>query len=418
MNDFIEKVPNKVKWWISLADTSCSVLGTIVLGGAFTYYYTQWRGLSANLAGLVWIMFAIWNAINDPIYGYISDRTKSKLGRRIPYIRYGGILYGVTYALCFINWGGGDVSQGMLFAQMLILLFLFDTFYTAVASALFVMPYEVAITNKARGGIILIKSILSFIPLAVGSVAIPLIQPGVGENGSFFQIFNMLLGISMGVIIYVSTYFYKEKQQLSEEKQPPFLKSILECFKNRQFIIYEVLSFTVVLVNGGLLLGLYYYLDEFTMINQVFLYVGIALGIVVGLASVPFLVKKYGVRNVIIVICLLMSLTSGTMILGGSITLIAAICFFFVGLGFAGLMYCVPIINGDVIDFDELKIGQRREGIYAGVNSFVTKPAQSLAQSAFLFIAVRSGYIENLARGAQSAQGQNAILLVYYVIFL
>ena len=414
--NFNEKVPNKVKWWISIADTSCSLLGMIVLGGAFTYFYTQWRGLSADLAAIVWVIFAIWNAVNDPIYGYISDRTKSKLGRRIPYIRYGGILYGLCYALCFINWPGGAGSQGMLFFEMLLLLFLFDTFYTAVASALFVMPYEVAITNKARGSIILIKSILSFIPLAVGSAVIPMLQPGVGEDGTFYQIFNVILGLSMGAIIYISTYFYKEKHQLSEEPQLGFLKSLLECLKNKQFILYEVLSFTVILVNGGLLLGLYYYLDEFNMIYQPGLYIGIGLGVVAGLIAVPNAVKNFGVRNTLIVICLMMSIVSATMIIGGSVSAIAIICFFMVGVGFAGLMYCIPIINGDVIDYDELRVGQRREGIYAGVNSFITKPAQSLAQSAFLIIAVRAGYIENLPRGAQGAEGQQAILLGWMLL--
>ncbi|NCA66474.1 MAG: hypothetical protein EOM87_00260 [Clostridia bacterium] len=416
MNNYVEKVPNKVKWWISIADSSCSVLGTIVLGGAFTYYFTQWRGMKADLVAIVWIIFAIWNAVNDPIYGYISDRTKSKLGRRIPYIRYGGILYGIIYALCFINWPGSGSNQGLMFVQMLVLLFLFDTLYTAVASALFVMPYEVAITNKARGSIILIKSILSFVPLAVGAVVIPMIQPGIGEDGKLYQIFNVGLGLFLGLIIFISTYFYKEKHVLSEEPQPNFLKSIFECLKNKQFIIYEILSFTVILVNGGLMLGLYYYLDEFEMVNKLGLYIGIGLGVVVGLITIPPMVKKFNVRNVLIVLCLIMSVVSSVMIVGGSISVIAAICFFMVGLGFAGLMYTIPIINGEVIDYDEVKVGQRREGIYAGVNSLITKPAQSLAQSAFLFIAVRMGYIENLAKGAQDSSGEKAILLGWMLL--
>ncbi len=58
--------------------------------------------------------------------------------------------------------------------------------------------------------------------------------------------------------------------------------------------------------------------------------------------------------------------------------------FFLVGIGFAGGMYLIPLMNGDVIDKDEHHTGLRREGMYAGVNSFITKPAISLAQAVFL----------------------------------
>ncbi len=57
--------------------------------GALTYYFVNLRGLSTYYTGIVWLLFGIWNAVNDPLFGYISDRTKSNLGRRIPYIRFG-----------------------------------------------------------------------------------------------------------------------------------------------------------------------------------------------------------------------------------------------------------------------------------------------------------------------------------------
>lgn len=411
-----EKIPGRVKWWISIADASCGMLGTIVFGGALTYYFTQWRGLNAKLAATVWLIFAFWNAINDPIYGFISDRTKSKLGRRIPYIRYGSIFYGISYVLCFINWPGSLTNQSLMFGEMLVLLFLFDTFYTAVASALYVMPFEVAITNKARGKIILIKSIFSFLPLAFGTVVIPMIQPGVGEDGTMYQLINIGLGILMAAIIFASTFFYKERNEVEEIPSMPFFKSVVECFKNVQFIIYEVISFTVILINGVLLLGLYYYLDEFETVNQMGLYIAIALGALIGIIFVPKLERKFGVRNILIGICFVMSATSLAMLLGGGINIIATICFFVIGVGFIGLMFCIPIMNGDVIDYDELKTGKRREGIYAGVNSFITKPAQSIAQSSFLFLAVKLGYIQNLAKGMQNSSGEKAILVGWMLL--
>jgi glycoside/pentoside/hexuronide:cation symporter, GPH family len=70
-------------------------------------------------------------------------------------------------------------------------------------------------------------------------------------------------GLVMAVLIFVSTFFYKEKHFQQEEGQLPFLKSLKACFTNRSFIVFEVISFTVIYVQTALMLGLNYYLAEF-----------------------------------------------------------------------------------------------------------------------------------------------------------
>ena len=100
----------------------------------------------------------------------------------------------------------------------------------------------------------------------------------------------------------------------------------------------------------------------------------------------------------------------------GQFTPVALAVFFLTGVGFAGGMYLVPIMNGDVIDYDELKTGARREGIYAGVNSLITKPAISLANAAFLMIAKWFGYDTALAGGMQSALAKHGVLVAWMAI--
>ncbi len=98
------------------------------------------------------MLFGVWNAINDPLFGYISDRTNSKLGRRIPYIRYGAPILILSFILFWLDVPGVN-SQVGLFVQMLLVLFVFDSLCTAIAISLYIMPYEVAISNKARSSI-------------------------------------------------------------------------------------------------------------------------------------------------------------------------------------------------------------------------------------------------------------------------
>ncbi|MFR6457057.1 MAG: MFS transporter [Roseburia faecis] len=103
------------------------------------------------------------------MFGYISDRTKSKLGRRIPYIRYGAILIAGVFILSWVQWFSTG-SNVQMFAQMLISLFFFDMLHTAIATSLYVMPYEMAVTNEARGKILFVKVIFGLV-----SVAVPLV---------------------------------------------------------------------------------------------------------------------------------------------------------------------------------------------------------------------------------------------------
>ena len=104
--------------WLAGADSLCGAVCGLVTGGGMTYMYTRWMGFDTDLAALVWLIFGIWNAVNDPLFGFISDHTKSKIGRRIPYIRYGAPFYALTFIVMWIPYLFGK-SQGALFVQML-----------------------------------------------------------------------------------------------------------------------------------------------------------------------------------------------------------------------------------------------------------------------------------------------------------
>lgn len=104
------------------------------------------------------------------------------------------------------------------------------------------------------------------------------------------------------------------------------------------------------------------------------------------------------------------------MVVGGRQLIPAILSFFLVGVGFAGGMYLIPLMNGDVIDKDEEKTGLRREGMYAGVNSFITKPAISFAQAIFLQILASYGYVQGLQPGMQSESAQTGILIGWMLV--
>ncbi|MCX6055925.1 MAG: MFS transporter [Chloroflexi bacterium] len=410
-----EKVPLKSKIWVSIADASCAMLNTFVVSIGLTYYFTSFRGMDARFATTAWMIFAIWNAVNDPLFGYISDRTKSGLGRRIPYIRFGAPIIGISFVLCWINFGGIHASQTVMFIQMIALLFIFDTLYTAIATSIYVMPFEMAVSNKARSGIFIWKLVFSIFPLAVPLVLWGFIKPEPGSDPLSFQWIMLAFGLVMAALIFFSTFFYKEMHFQQEEKQLPFLKSLKECFANRSFIVFEVISFTIIYVQTSLMLGLNYYLAEFS-IPAVPLYAALAVGIIGGVFLFVNVRERWGVKGCTMVMAAVFSIGC-FMVLGLGHQLIpTTIGLFCFGIGFAGGMYLIPLMNGDVVDMDEHRTGLRREGMYAGVNSFITKPAISFANSLFIWFLTRNHYNFSASAGSQSAEAEAGILLGWVLV--
>ncbi len=406
----VEHVPLKSKIWVSAADAACAMLNTFVVSIALTYYFTSFRGMRPELASIVWIIFGIWNAVNDPLFGFISDRTKNKLGRRIPYIRYGAPIFGLAFILSWMNFGGADASQTVMFIQMTGLLFVFDSLYTAIATSIYVMPFEMAISNKARSGIFIWKLIFSVFPLAVPLVLWGFIKPEPGSSAMTFQIIMTVFGLVMALIIFFSTFFYKERYIQKEDEQYPFFKSLIECFKNRAFIVFEVISFTIIFVQTALMLGLNYYLAEFS-IPAIPVYAMLAVGIIGGIFFFVKMRERLGVKGCMILMAAVFSFGCFCVLLFGHSLIPTMLGFFCFGIGFAGGMYMIPLMNGDVVDMDEHRTGLRREGMYAGVNSLITKPAISLANSSFLWFLGLYNYNFNAVSGAQSSQAQTGILM-------
>lgn len=410
-----ERVPLASRLWVSAADAATAMLNTFVVNIGITYYFTSYRGMDPAQAGIVWLLFGIWNAVNDPLFGYISDRTRNALGRRLPYIRYGAPLIGLSFILVWLNPGGVRASQSLLFTQMLLVLFAFDALYTAIATSVYVMPFEMAVSNKARGSILLWKLIFNIFPMAVPLVLWGILKPEPGADSTLFQGVMAGFGVAMAAIIFFSTWFYRENHYQRGEAQPPFVQAVLDCFRNRSFVVFEVLSFTIIYVQTSLMLGLNYYLGEIRIPAMAF-YAALGAGIVSGVVLFVNVRERWGVRRSMLFMTAVFSAGCFVMLaLGRELVpvLAAAFCF---GIGFSGGMYLIPMMNGDVVDMDEHRTGLRREGMYAGVNSFITKPAISFANSAFLWFLAAYGYNFNGATGTQGFSAQTGILMGWVLV--
>ena len=389
-----EKVKTSSAVWLGAANAGTGLLCAFSEGAAFQYLFVNKLGLSPALNAIVWVIFGIWNALNDPIYGFLADRTKSKLGRRIPWIRYGAPIMAILFAVMWLPvLQTGQMSQPLLFIEELIGLFLYDIVYTAIASAIYVMPYEMAVTNKARNKIFLFNILFSVINYGAPMVLNSQLDKLIEHNATTLPLIMAIAGLVCGAIVFISTFFYKENGYVVEEKQPKFFEGLKLCLKNKSFLLFEVISWTIIFAQNALMVGLTYVTNMWAVDGSgngwiggtsiIVLYGALFVGLIVGILFFVFTRAKLGVRNEMLVMTGVMGVGC---ILGaflGQYFYVCVLTFFCCGVGLAGGLYLIPMINGDVIDKDEVDNGTRREGVYAGINSLITKPAGSIATALF-----------------------------------
>jgi GPH family glycoside/pentoside/hexuronide:cation symporter len=376
---------------------------------AITYFYNFTLGLSEELAGLAWLIFSFWNAINDPLFGFIEDRTKSeKYGRRIPYIRFGAPIYGIVFILCWIPLVDLN-DQFALFFNLTAVLFIFDTLFTILGLINFTLPAEMAITAKDRANLLIYGASISSVSYVIAYILPLLFLPGNKSPNAYleFLIAMIVVGVICAITIFVSSFYLKENKYTQMEDNLPVIKGFIETFKNTPFLIYEVSNFAFTLAQTMLTTGILYYVSHVLMLTGFLTTLPLLLVFV--MIFVFFLVFNklvgiYGIKKTY-VLALFWSGISFllTFFIGWNFSF-ALIGFILIGIGFSGFMLTNQVVMADVVDYDETRTGKRRETTYSGINALITKPAISVANWLFLLIIARFGFVNEPITQTFSAQ--------------
>ena len=389
-------------------------------------FLTNVAGLPAGLAGSVLMVGKIWDAINDPIIGVLSDRTVHPWGRRYPWMVFGAVPFGILF---FLQWIVPSNNQWFLFWYYVIIGILFNTAYTAVNLPYTALTPELTSDYNERTSLnsfrfsfsisgsifslILAQIIFSFFPdspyqkyLILGAVCAIL---------SIFPRFWCFLGTRKRVW---AGHSVADNQDNSDSI--PIAEQIKIAFSNRPFLLVigiYLCSWLGVQLTASILP--YFVVNWMQMPEATFPQVAIA---VQGTALVMLFVwssisKRYGKKSVYF--------------MGMGVWIIAQAGLFFLQPGQVGLMYILAILAGcgvstaylvpwsmipDVIDLDELNTGQRREGVFY---SFMVL-LQKIGLAVGLFLVGQAldiaGFISTVPGQPAPIQPDSALLAVRFAI--
>jgi GPH family glycoside/pentoside/hexuronide:cation symporter len=396
------------------------------------FFFTNVAGLSAGLAGSILMIGKIWDAINDPMVGVLSDRTKSRWGRRLPWMLYGAVPFGIFF---FLQWvvpqfsADKSANQWGLFWYYVIIAIIFNTFYTAVN-----LPYtaltpeltqdydERTSLNSFRftfsiGGSIasLILAQIIFAQLKVPAQQQYLVLAGVCTVLSVLPLFWCVFGIRDRVLGF-------EAQHIDTEQSEhfPIQEQLRIAVSNRPFLfvigIY-LFSWLGVQVTASIL--------PYFVVNWM------------GLPEAEFPKVAIAVQGTALIMLFVWSAISKRLgkkavyFMGMILWIIAQAGLFFLQRDQISLMYLLAVMAGvgvstaylipwsmmpDVIELDELNTGQRREGIFYGFMVLLQKVGLALG----LFIVGQSlqlaGFLETVPGQPTPTQPPSALLAIRIAI--
>lgn len=357
------------------------------------------------LLGLAVAIPRLIDAITDPMMGNLSDNTRSRWGRRRPYIVGGAVACALLLPLL---WAVPFSSQWGMFAYLLVMGTLYALAYTAFVIPYTALGYELTDDYDQRTRV---QAWRMYIGL-LGSFSVPwlyklTLNPVFGGND---QLGAIVVSVVLGSIIVVTGVLpalaCRERPAAQHQESIRLIPAIRHTLRNRPYLLLLV---AYVLILFGLFsagpLGLY--VNIFVVCNgdrgmaaSIGGVVGSATAIAawIGLPFATAAAARFGKRETMVG-CLSLGLLSA---LSLSITMdprwpymqvLSGILF---GLGMQGAWLMVASMTGDACDEDELRTGLRREGLYSAVTAFALKSALALTAIGGGSMLSLSGYDANV----------------------
>ncbi|KAA3657986.1 MAG: MFS transporter [Chloroflexi bacterium] len=359
-------------------------------------FLTEVVGMPIGIAGTVVAVGRVWDAINDPLVGMLSDRLQSKLGRRRPFFLIGALPLGISFFLTFYAPNFETVTAYAIY--YIVVFFIFDTSFTLINVPYSALTAELTQDYDERSSLAGWRMSMALSATLVTAAAFQQLAENVFTNwypnainptAMGYATAAAIWGVIMVIVPLLLFAVIREPDNVPDEEPLNIAKTFREVFQNESFkwgaVIY-LLTFTAVDIIAAIFVFFVLFAVGFEERSGTG---SIVLGVVLltAMMFMPVVVRlsrKYGKKRTYIgaMIGWVVTMLAISMVPSGTqltpLLIMAAIA----GIGYSAANAIPWAIVADVVEEDEWHTGKRREGIYAGYLVFFRKLAAGLAVAA------------------------------------
>lgn len=399
------KLSLKTKLIYGAGDIGFSLTSTII-GVYFLFFLTDVVNLDPAIAGIALLIGRIWDYVNDPLIGHISDRTKSRWGRRRPFLLFGAFPFAAIFTLMWLT---PDIQNQIgLAAYYAFAYVLFDLAATFVYMPYFALTPDLTDDYDERTSL---TSYRMFFSIAGGLVAFTVPAMIIGDfvpaNGERVFLMAAIFGLVSALPLLLVFFNTRERHTAPVEKNPNIFHALKLALKNRPFV-FGAIIYLVTWTSMGILETVLLYFINYVVARgqQSDLFMGLIFG--VGVLALPlwnWVSKKLNKRMAYVVgisfwaFVQMMLITLGP---ASQFEWIVVLCVL-AGIGVSAAHVLPWSILPDSIEYGEFEYGERHEGVFYSLVTLMAKMANSIAIPTTAFVLYATGYIPNSSVQPQSA---------------
>lgn len=403
------------------------------IGTYLIFFYTDVVRLAPALVSMAFALsYGVWNAINDPLIGYLSDRTHSRWGRRTPYILFGAPLTFLCFVLVWSPPLGGQPlatsSHLGIFFYFAVVIALFDLAYTATSVAYIALFPEMYQELEERTEVSIYRQVAAMVGSACALAVTPMITSSLAEKVGTLRGWTgagVILGLVGAGAFWISLLGSRERKEFTTGEAMPLLPAFRATLTNRSFLAFVAANLMICYIWSWLSAMVPFFTKYIIGAGEQQMSL-LFLGMFVTSMALYSLWRKVALRlGSKMTIALAVSL----FVIFMSLVLVvrdlpqAFVMMLLVGAANSGITLVREILLSDVIDEDELRTGLRREGNYFGVNAFIERLAMVLVGGSTSLVLGLSGYVPEVTPQPSSViwglrLGMGLLPIIALVVFL
>ncbi len=374
-------------------------------------FYVDSLGLTTVQFSLMLFIYAFIDALDNPIYGFLSDRTRSRWGRRRPWLVIGTPLL----VLCFIAFYSTPafLAGNSLFIYCVLFYILAGTLDSVINANYGALFPELFRTDASRASTNALRQAFQLVAMIISIALTPVVTSAIG-----YSMTAIIYGLLGGAVILYMSFTCKETKVEAEEEKPRLWDSIKTLVTNRKFWIA---GFANAFYSAGmsLVLAALPFFVKYTLkipsSQSTILFASVLLIAIGGVTIWARLVKKYSLIPIWRIALISLALAFVPLFFANSLatSIVGSVL---VGFGFAGVITTMDLIGAKIMDEDTQKHNLRREGIISNALGFMNRLNGLFTSFAFFLVFKLFGFESGANPGAQPDNAARFLLTVFPLV--